>query len=184
MPPETDTTERIRRRAYEIWEREGRPDGREREHWAMAAEEIEREDRAGAESLRMTGQAVPAARVRGTSVDPVELANERSKSDAEARRDRMVAGTERDPLGEVQGTAAGRDEDSDPDIGADSEGDPVRRADAGRASTQSPQAGAGTGAEPERTVGGVAAPKRRPRGAGTTTATGAAKPRGPRTKKT
>jgi hypothetical protein len=31
--------ERIRQRAYEIWEREGRPEGRHDEHWRRAAEE-------------------------------------------------------------------------------------------------------------------------------------------------
>src|SRR4051812_47062808 len=35
--------ERIRRRAHEIWEREGRPDGRHAEHWAEASQEIEAE---------------------------------------------------------------------------------------------------------------------------------------------
>jgi hypothetical protein len=33
--------ERIRRRAYEIWEREGRPEGRESEHWYRAAGELD-----------------------------------------------------------------------------------------------------------------------------------------------
>jgi hypothetical protein len=31
---------RIRERAHAIWEREGRPEGREVEHWHMAAAEI------------------------------------------------------------------------------------------------------------------------------------------------
>lgn len=35
--------ERIKRRAYEIWEREGRPTGREQEHWDRAVQEIEGE---------------------------------------------------------------------------------------------------------------------------------------------
>ncbi|TIY01229.1 MAG: DUF2934 domain-containing protein [Mesorhizobium sp.] len=39
-----DREERIRRRAHEIWEREGRPEGREREHWDQAVQEIEAED--------------------------------------------------------------------------------------------------------------------------------------------
>lgn len=39
--------ERIRRRAYEIWEREGRPDGREVDHWLQAAEEIRTEANGG-----------------------------------------------------------------------------------------------------------------------------------------
>lgn len=32
----------LRRRAYRIWEDEGRPDGRDREHWARAEEEVGR----------------------------------------------------------------------------------------------------------------------------------------------
>ena len=32
--------ERIRRRAYEIWEREGRPNGRDQEHWREAEAEL------------------------------------------------------------------------------------------------------------------------------------------------
>jgi hypothetical protein len=35
-----DRHERIRQRAHEIWEREGRPDGREHEHWDRATKEI------------------------------------------------------------------------------------------------------------------------------------------------
>ncbi|HYD32913.1 MAG TPA: DUF2934 domain-containing protein [Azospirillaceae bacterium] len=36
--------ERIRKRAYEIWEREGRPEGRADAHWDMAREEIAAKD--------------------------------------------------------------------------------------------------------------------------------------------
>jgi hypothetical protein len=32
--------ERIRRRAYEIWEESGRPEGMESQHWEQAAREI------------------------------------------------------------------------------------------------------------------------------------------------
>jgi Protein of unknown function (DUF2934) len=38
--------ERIARRAYEIWQVEGRPDGRHEEHWDRAAREIEAADSA------------------------------------------------------------------------------------------------------------------------------------------
>jgi hypothetical protein len=34
--------ERIRRRAYDIWEREGRPEGRASEHWYRAAGDLDR----------------------------------------------------------------------------------------------------------------------------------------------
>jgi len=33
--------ERIRQRAYEIWDAEGRPEGQEAEHWQRARDEIE-----------------------------------------------------------------------------------------------------------------------------------------------
>lgn len=35
---------RIRQRAYEIWEQEGRPEGRHAEHWEQACRECERDD--------------------------------------------------------------------------------------------------------------------------------------------
>ena len=33
--------DRIRQRAHEIWEQQGRPEGRQEEHWAQARREIE-----------------------------------------------------------------------------------------------------------------------------------------------
>lgn len=36
--------ERIRHRAHEIWEREGRPEGRQEDHWAQACREIAAEE--------------------------------------------------------------------------------------------------------------------------------------------
>ncbi len=36
-----DRTERIRQRAHEIWEREGRPEGRQEAHWEEACRDIE-----------------------------------------------------------------------------------------------------------------------------------------------
>jgi hypothetical protein len=35
--------DRVRRRAHEIWEREGRPEGRQEEHWRQAMEETSAE---------------------------------------------------------------------------------------------------------------------------------------------
>ena len=43
-----DRENRIRRRAHEIWEREGRPHGRDAEHWRQAEREIDGEASAGA----------------------------------------------------------------------------------------------------------------------------------------
>lgn len=39
-----EVEERVRQRAHEIWEREGRPEGRNLEHWERAKEEIAIED--------------------------------------------------------------------------------------------------------------------------------------------
>ena len=36
----TITYEQIAQRAYEIWEREGKPEGKEQEHWFKAEEEL------------------------------------------------------------------------------------------------------------------------------------------------
>ncbi|MGE5271694.1 MAG: DUF2934 domain-containing protein [Thiohalocapsa sp.] len=36
--------ERIRERAYEIWEREGRPEGKSVEHWMQAEAEVSAEE--------------------------------------------------------------------------------------------------------------------------------------------
>lgn len=37
---------RVRARAYDLWEREGRPEGRHLDHWAQATREIAEEDAA------------------------------------------------------------------------------------------------------------------------------------------
>jgi hypothetical protein len=58
---ENDLTRQIRARAYEIWEEEGRPHGRAKEHWAQA----EREFRAG-ESSESVEAGPAAARPRKT----------------------------------------------------------------------------------------------------------------------
>ena len=39
-----DVEKRVRQRAYEIWQREGCPEGRDADHWALAKEEIAIED--------------------------------------------------------------------------------------------------------------------------------------------
>ncbi|PDT02863.1 hypothetical protein CO666_18495 [Rhizobium chutanense] len=39
-----DKHEQIRRRAYEIWEAEGRPEGADQRHWLQACDELAGED--------------------------------------------------------------------------------------------------------------------------------------------
>lgn len=103
-----DQEERIRLRAYEIWEREGRPEGREAEHWDRARSEIE------AESGART-QAVPAARVLGAAPTANEVASRDpsgrgSLSEAQERAEQSAFATEADPLGRVQGETNTPDE--------------------------------------------------------------------------
>jgi len=43
---EQDREARIRRRAHEIWEQEGRPEGLANQHWERAAQDLDREDAA------------------------------------------------------------------------------------------------------------------------------------------
>ena len=42
----TDRQERIRHRAHEIWEKQGRPHGADYQHWDQATREIDAEDAA------------------------------------------------------------------------------------------------------------------------------------------
>lgn len=58
--------ERIRQRAHDIWEREGRPHGRHDDHWRRAKEEIETESGAGTPAE--VGK--PSARAKGAKASP------------------------------------------------------------------------------------------------------------------
>lgn len=51
--------ERIRRRAHEIWEREGRPQGRENEHWNQARLELADEEGSRSGTGGGTGWTMP-----------------------------------------------------------------------------------------------------------------------------
>lgn len=102
-----DQEERIRLRAYEIWEREGRPEGREAEHWDRARREIE-------EGGTRT-QDEPAARVLGTAPTTREIAardpSGRGRlSEAQERAEQSAFATEADPLGRVLGASSIPDE--------------------------------------------------------------------------
>ena len=43
-----DFSRRVRERAHQIWQNEGRPEGREQEHWNRAEQELAGEDTRGA----------------------------------------------------------------------------------------------------------------------------------------
>jgi hypothetical protein len=68
-----DRHEKIRQRAYEIWEREGRPEGQHERHWHQALDEL------GRDESDPQGDAVPET-VYGTDVSG------ETASPAEARK--------------------------------------------------------------------------------------------------
>ena len=95
-----DREERIRRRAHEIWEREGRPEGEHDAHWARACAEIDGEDRAGDVSaanvvkkvVRRTKKA--AADAIGAGVNAVVDVVEEALGQKKPRARKAKAGTE------------------------------------------------------------------------------------------
>ncbi len=52
----TITYEQIAQRAYEIWEREGKPEGKEQEHWLRAEEELRSKDLKKQKGRKITSQ--------------------------------------------------------------------------------------------------------------------------------
>ena len=60
--------DRIRIRAYEIWQREGRPEGRHEQHWVEATREIDEEEAAA--RLREADRRQGDENVRGGKVPP------------------------------------------------------------------------------------------------------------------
>jgi hypothetical protein len=47
---------RVRERAYEIWERAGRPEGKSTEHWLQAEAEIAAEERGLEQEIKLEAQ--------------------------------------------------------------------------------------------------------------------------------
>jgi hypothetical protein len=44
VPTDTGREDKVRERAYEIWEREGRPEGLAHHHWDRAAQDLDSEE--------------------------------------------------------------------------------------------------------------------------------------------
>ena len=68
----SDTRQRTRDRAYQIWEEQGRPEGREAEHWLQAERELhEGLDAEGDTSAGLTGsdQAESTAATTASELD-------------------------------------------------------------------------------------------------------------------
>lgn len=69
----TITYQQISQRAYEIWEREGKPEGREQEHWLQAEHELRSQGLKDQKGTKIT------------SKDPAMLKTPKSRKMAEAR---------------------------------------------------------------------------------------------------
>jgi hypothetical protein len=80
-----DREDRIRQRAYRIWEDEGCPDGRDREHWDRAAQEV---DGAGSPDDEATGAEKPGIEMQSSEAPSVATAaaSNRGRSTASASR--------------------------------------------------------------------------------------------------
>ena len=65
---DTGWEDRVRARAYALWEREGQPEGGAGRHWTQAEEELrgEEQGRAGASIIKAAGIPTDAASTAGT----------------------------------------------------------------------------------------------------------------------
>lgn len=106
--------QRIRERAHAIWEREGRPDGREREHWEQAAAEIDAESGSGATAGEAGGSAAterkPSARGKRGSGAAAEKPATRGKGASGAAAEDTSATAKKPATRGKRGSAASADE--------------------------------------------------------------------------
>ena len=66
--------ERIRQRAHEIWEGEGRPEGRHAEHWTQASREIEAQGGRAPPPAPATPDDSPTVTAPGGGTTPAQAA--------------------------------------------------------------------------------------------------------------
>ncbi|WP_431470200.1 DUF2934 domain-containing protein [Sphingosinithalassobacter sp. LHW66-3] len=96
---ERDLEQRIRERAYEIWQEEGRPEGREEEHWQKAASEFgEARETPSKPSAKAAGSAK-----RTTTKKPVA-----SKAKATPAEEPKAKPAARSPRGATSGKGKGK----------------------------------------------------------------------------
>jgi Protein of unknown function (DUF2934) len=82
-----DLDERIKRRAYEIWEREGRPEGRGGDHWKLASEELAIEDNQRQALLPNPSGGGDDTASRGEPVEPLLSVESQTEGIAPAGQD-------------------------------------------------------------------------------------------------
>ncbi|CAO3427137.1 DUF2934 domain-containing protein [Azospirillum argentinense] len=104
--PGQDRAERVRRRAHDIWERDGRPDGRHDEHWAQAEAEVDDEIRAERQSEETESSASDASPKRRSKPTAAKTVPAKPKATPKAAR---ASGT-RAAAENLSAVAAGRTE--------------------------------------------------------------------------
>jgi len=84
-----DRDQRVRERAYRIWEEEGQPEGRQEEHWRRAETEISEEE---AQSISPSGCAGVPLEISAAAAELTAAAGAR-RGRGGVRRSRASAGT-------------------------------------------------------------------------------------------
>lgn len=97
----SDLEQRIRDRAHQIWEDEGRPEGAQDRHWEQARLEVEAEDRIGATDTDEDTELTSSLATMDDPITDIAVADGGMIADADPAA-AEVAGSEPDPLAEPE----------------------------------------------------------------------------------
>ncbi len=104
--------ERVKTKAHEIWEREGRPDGRHDEHWRQAEAEVDAESGGSGPNEGEGSQTGAAAYNKGTrKFAESGQVEKKAREAADA-----VSGAEGKTLREAETAGKSRSRGEDPDV--------------------------------------------------------------------
>ena len=101
-----DHQERIRQRAHEIWESEGRPQGRDADHWSRAEEELKNQmgnDQPAQETEPQLAQTAKPARARATRATKTAKASATDEP-AKPKRTRKTKATDETAEAQAEST--------------------------------------------------------------------------------
>jgi hypothetical protein len=94
MHSQSDRDARIRDRAYQIWDREGRRHGRHEAHWQQAKREIDAEETGTAGAQKAPARSTRAKKTPVTSeASPPTVSRAQANDGAEAKKSRTRAAT-------------------------------------------------------------------------------------------
>ncbi|MCP1169594.1 DUF2934 domain-containing protein [Limimaricola litoreus] len=94
-----DREERIRKRAYELWERDGSPEGQNDAHWHEAAREIDAQMQ---DESRTAGDTGPEPEVHKSDEDSSGPGTPKPPSRAKTTRKKAASGTDEKAEGEAK----------------------------------------------------------------------------------